>query len=228
MPNLLVTTITGDTSISFTSCLKQIYFFGLCIITEFYLLTTMAYDRYVAICIPLNYPLIMNKMTCILLATSSWLLGAIISLTLTMMMTKLSFYNAQEINHFFCDIQTVVHLSCSDTTNIIMFTTICGTLLGCFPFLLILTSYIYIISTILKIRTSAGRQKTFSSCSSHLMVVIVFCGTSLSMNMKTKSEDSEEVDQILSLFYIALVPALNPLVYSLRNREVLKAMKKCF
>ncbi|XP_053545683.1 olfactory receptor 1-like [Bombina bombina] len=228
LPKLLVTTVTRDTSISITSCIVQMFFFTLCVVVEFLLLTSMAYDRYVAICIPLHYILIMSKMLCILLAFSSWFLGTILSLIFSLMVTKLTFCDVQDINHFFCDPQTVIKISCSDTTNIIMFTSIAGVLVGCCPFILIITSYIYIISTILKIQTSDGRSKTFSSCSSHLMVVILFYGTSLSMNMKPKSENSQKLDIILSLLYIALVPVLNPLVYSLRNRDVMKAMETCF
>ncbi|XP_053545685.1 olfactory receptor 1G1-like [Bombina bombina] len=228
LPKLMVTTVTRDTSICFSRCIVQMFLFASCVVVEFLLLTSMAYDRYVAICIPLNYILIMNKMVCILLAFSSWFLGAMMSLIFTLMVTKLTFCDVQDINHFFCDPQTVIKISCSDTTDIIMFTSIGGVLVGCCPFIFIITSYMYIISTILKIQTSGGRSKTFSSCSSHLMVVILFYGTSVSMNMKPKSENSQNIDIILSLLYIAVVPVLNPLVYSLRNREVMKAMKKCF
>ncbi|XP_053545684.1 olfactory receptor 1G1-like [Bombina bombina] len=228
LPKLLVTTLTGDTSISLSSCVLQMFLFALCVVAEFFLLTSMAYDRYVAICIPLHYILIMNKIVCILLAFSSWSLGTIASLIFTLMVTNLIFCDVQDINHFFCDPQTVIKISCSDTTNIILATSIAGVLVGFCPFVLIITSYIYIISTILKIQTSGGRSKMFSSCSSHLMVVILFYGTSLSMTMKPKSENSQKLDIILSLLYIAVVPVLNPLVYSLRNREVMRAMEKCF
>ncbi|XP_053545676.1 olfactory receptor 1G1-like [Bombina bombina] len=226
LPKLLVTTVTRDTRISITSCVIQMILFTICVAVEFLILTSMAYDRYVAICVPLNYILIMNKMVCILLAFSTWFLGGILSLIFSLMVTNLTFCDVHDINHFFCDPQTMIKISCSDTTNIIMFTSIAGVLCGCCPFVLIIISYIYIISTILKIQTSAGRSKTFSSCSSHLMVVILFCGTSLSMNMKPKSENSQKLDIILSLIYIAVVPVLNPLVYSLKNREVMKAIKK--
>ncbi|XP_053545689.1 olfactory receptor 1G1-like [Bombina bombina] len=228
LPKLLVTTLTGDTSISLSSCVLQMFLFALCVVAEFVLLSFMAYDRYVAICIPLHYILIMNKMMCILLASSSWFFGAIMSLIFTLMVNNLTFCDVQDINHFFCDPQTVIKISCSDTTSIIMYTSIVGVLVGCCPFLLIITSYIYIISNILKIQTSDGRSKMFSSCSSHLMVVVLFYGTSLSMNMKPKSENSQKLDIILSLLYIAVVPVLNPLVYSLRNREVMKAIEKSF
>ncbi|XP_053545687.1 olfactory receptor 1G1-like [Bombina bombina] len=228
LPKLLVTTVTRDTSICFSSCIVQTFFFASCVSVEFLLLTSMAYDRYVAICIPLKYILIMNKMVCILLAFSSWFFGAIMSLIFTLMVTNLTFCDVQDINHFFCDPQTMIKISCSDTTNIILFTSIGGVLVGCCPFILIITSYIYIILTILKIQTSGGRSKMFSSCSSHLMVVILFYGTSVSMNIIPKSENSQKLDIIISLLYIAVVPVLNPLVYSLRNREVMRAMKKGF
>ncbi|XP_053545696.1 olfactory receptor 1J4-like [Bombina bombina] len=224
LPKLLYITVTGDTSISFPGCITQMFLFVFCIGTEFYLLTSMAYDRYVAICIPLRYTLIMNKWVCVVLATSSWFSGAVISLSFSLLMSKLSFCKVKDINHFFCDPETVLNLSCSDTTNVRIFTTMVGAFFGWGPFILILTSYICIISTILKIRTSANKLKAFSSCSSHLMVVILYYGTSLGMNMKPKSEHSHEIDNLLSILYIAVVPVLNPLVYSLRNKDVLKAM----
>ncbi|XP_053545647.1 olfactory receptor 13F1-like [Bombina bombina] len=228
LPKLLVLTITGDSRISSIGCVTQMFLYGFCIDTEFFLLTSMAYDRFVAICIPLRYSIIMNQRTCALLAFFSWLAGALNSLMFSLQMTKLSFCNVQEINHFFCDLPTMMKLSCSDTTSIRIFVTADGILLGWFPFIMILTSYIHIILTILKIRSTAGRMKTFSSCSSHLMVVIIFCGSVLCLNMKPESEKSQELDKLLSILYIGVVPMVNPLVYSLRNREVLEAIKIVF
>ncbi|XP_053545672.1 olfactory receptor 5V1-like [Bombina bombina] len=196
--------------------------------SEFFLLTSMAYDRYVAICNALRYSLIMNRMVCILLATTCWIVGALNSLVINLMMSKLSFSKEQEVSHFFCDLQTVLKNSCSDTTIIKALVAMQGLFLGCCPFILILTSYMFIMLTILKIQTSVGRLKAFSSCSSHLMVVFLFYGTTLGLNMKPKSEDQQEIEKVLSMLYIAVVPVLNPLVYSLRNREVFRAMKTCF
>ncbi|XP_053545670.1 olfactory receptor 1E5-like [Bombina bombina] len=228
LPKLLAITITRDRSIFFSSCITQLFLFALCLVTEFFLLTSMAYDRYVAICNALRYSLIMNRMVCILLATICWIVGTFNSLLFTLMMSKLSFSKEQEVSHFFCDPQTVLKNSCSDTTIIKTLVTMQGLFLGCCPFILILSSYMFIIFTILKIQTSAGRLKAFSSCSSHLMVVFLFYGASLGLNMKPKSEDQQEIEKVLSMLYIAVVPVLNPLVYSLRNRDVFRAMKTCF
>ncbi|XP_053319805.1 olfactory receptor 5V1-like [Spea bombifrons] len=228
LPKLLAITITGDTWISFSGCITQMFMFVFCLDTEFFMLTTMAYDRYVAICIPLRYTLVMNKKVCCLMASSCWVVGGLNAMMHSILMSNLSFCDSQEINHFFCEIKTMLNLSSSDTSKIILLIFIEGVFIGCFPFVLIMTSYIFIISTILKIRTSSRRQKTFSSCSSHLTIVMLLYGTSLGFYMKSDSENSQEQDKVLSLLYIAVVPMLNPLVYSLRNKVVLRAMRKVF
>ncbi|XP_053545633.1 olfactory receptor 1019-like [Bombina bombina] len=226
LPKLLAITITGDTIISFSGCFTQIFLFAFCIDAEFFLLTSMAYDRYVAICIPLRYSLLMNKRVCAILISTSWFAGFLNSLMFTLLMLNLTFCNPQEINHFFCDAPTMLKLSSTDTAIIRTLISIEGVSLGLLPFILILTSYMYILSTILKIQSSSGRLKTFSSCSSHLTVVVLFYGTSLTLYMKPESGNSQELDKLLSMLYVIVVPMLNPLVYSLRNREVIKAMNK--
>ncbi|XP_053545648.1 olfactory receptor 1496-like [Bombina bombina] len=226
LPKLLAITITGDTSISFLGCITQIYLLAFCVGTEFFLLTSMAYDRYVAICIPLRYSLIISRKLCSLMISASWVGGFLNALVFCIIVSNLSFCNKREINNFFCDIIIFLKLSCSDITYILtLYIPIESLVFGLFPFSLIMASYICIISTILKIRTSSGRLKTFSSCSSHLTVVILFCGTFLGLNLKPKTEHSLETDKLLSMLYIGVVPMVNPLVYSLRNKEVLKSMK---
>ncbi|KAM4749146.1 olfactory receptor 13F1-like [Rhinophrynus dorsalis] len=225
LPKLMAITVTGDTRISFLGCATQLFLFIFCVTTEYLLLTFMAYDRYVAICFPLHYSLIMNKLICILTAAASWMIGALHSLIHSVLISKLSFCSFYEINHFFCDLKTVLKLSCSDITVIKALILMSTVLLGFLPFLLILTSYVFIISTILKIRTTAGRLKTFSSCSSHITIVLLFFGTAISLYTKPEYEQSQEHDKLLSLVYVALVPMLNPVVYSLRNKQVLTAMK---
>ncbi|KAM4642055.1 olfactory receptor 13F1-like [Discoglossus pictus] len=227
LPELLTIIIKADNRISFSGCMAQIFLFAVCLVTEFFLLTSMAYDRYVAICIPLRYSVIMNKRVCSILAAAPWLFGFLNSLMFTLLMSNLSFCNLSDINHFFCDAQTIVKLACGDTTCLRIFIPVECVLLGWIPFMLIMISYLHIISTILTIKTSAGRLKAFSTCSSHLVVVILFYGTSLSLNMKSRSDHSQETDKLLSVLYIAVVPILNPLVYSLRNKDVLKALNKC-
>ncbi|CAI9621208.1 unnamed protein product [Staurois parvus] len=145
-----------------------------------------------------------------------------------LLISKLSFYSSSEINHFFCHMKTILDISCSDSSGIAVLINVDGIVLGFFPLILILTSYIYILSTVMKINTSSGRLKAFSKCSSHLIVVLLFCLTSLTLNIKPESRFSQEQDKLLSMLYIGVVPMLNPLVYSLRNKEVLKVIKKYF
>ncbi|KAM4749109.1 olfactory receptor 1E16-like [Rhinophrynus dorsalis] len=225
-PKLLHITITGNSKISFQGCITQIFLFVMCVVNEFFLLTSMAYDRYVAICFSLHYSRIMNWRMCSMLAMNSWLISAINSLIYSFLMSKLSFCDVHEINHFFCDVKMILSLSCSDIAHMIQIIYMEAVFFGLIPFALILTSYVYIISTIVKINSSEGRLKAFSSCSSHLTVVILFYGTSLSLNTKPDSETFREQDKLLSMLYTLVVPMLNPLVYSLRNKQVLKAIKK--
>ncbi|XP_075061989.1 olfactory receptor 13F1-like [Mixophyes fleayi] len=225
LPKLLVITVTGNISISYPGCFMQIFLYVFCIGTEFFLLTSMAYDRYVAICFPLHYILLMNKKTCLTLTIFSCHIGTFNALMYPLLISKLSFSNSHEINHFFCHMKSILKLSGSDSSSIRVLITVDGGVLGSIPFILILTSYMYIIATIVKINTSSGRLKAFSNCSSHLIIVLLFCLTSLSLNMKPESELSQEQDKLLSMLYIAVIPMLNPLVYSLRNKEVLRAIK---
>ncbi|XP_075142314.1 olfactory receptor 5V1-like [Leptodactylus fuscus] len=225
LPKFLTITITKDSRISFPGCIAQMFLFTFCVGTEFLLLTSMAYDRYVAVCAPLHYPNIMSRVTCVLLALASWLLGFLTALVHSLMVSFASFCSSQDINHFYCDLKTVIGVASSDTTHIKTLLFAVCVLLGLFPFLLILTSYIFIIMTVIRIRSSEGKVKAFSSCSSHLTVVILFYGTPLSSYMIPESPHSQEKDKTLSLLYTAVVPLLNPLVYSLRNKDILAALK---
>ncbi|OCT90076.1 hypothetical protein XELAEV_18018691mg [Xenopus laevis] len=225
LPKFLAITITGNNSISFLGCMTQMYLYALCVMVEFLLLTSMAYDRYVAICIPMRYSLIMKKSVCVLLASVSWFIGATVSFLYCWLVVHLQFCDHQEIDHFFCDLKTILELSCSDTTNIKFVILMVCVFIGFLPFDLILISYGNIIYSVLKIRTSAGKLKIFSSCGSHLTVVVLFCGTSLILYMKPDSENSQEIDKLLSLLYVAVTPLLNPLVYSLRNKDIINVIK---
>ncbi|XP_075129329.1 olfactory receptor 1E16-like [Leptodactylus fuscus] len=225
LPKLLAIQITGETQISFLECLTQLFVFAACGDAEFFLLAFMAFDRYVAICIPLSYSTIMNKRVYVTLALISWTIGSSNSLQFVLLISRFPFCDPKHISHFFCDMRALIMTSCGDVTyvNIVILIEVC--IIGGFLFAMILASYAFIISTILKIKTSATRLKVFSSCSSHLTVVFLFCGTSLTVYIKPNSKSSTELDKFLSLLYVAVVPALNPLVYSLRNREVLNAFK---
>ncbi|OCT90077.1 hypothetical protein XELAEV_18018692mg [Xenopus laevis] len=225
LPKFLAITITGIDSVSFLGCITQIFIYGSCVMAEFLLLTSMAYDRYVAICIPMRYSLIMKKCVCVLLASVSWFIGVTNSFMYCRLISNLLFCDHHEINHFFCDLKSVLELSCSDNENIKTVIIVLCVVFGFLPFGLILISYGNIISSVLKIRTSAGKIKIFSSCCSHLTVVVLFCGTSLSLYMKPDSENSQEMDKLLSLLYVAVTPLLNPLVYSLRNKDIINAIK---
>ncbi|XP_002932815.2 olfactory receptor 1-like [Xenopus tropicalis] len=228
LPKLMAITITGDTSISFPGCITQLFLFITCTDGDFLLLAIMAYDRYVAICIPLRYHLIMNPRFCILLVAMSWIVCAANAMCFSFFISHLSFCRLLDINHIFCETISMLKLSCSDTTHIQTLIAVDAPLIGILPVGLILISYVYIIYTILKMRTSAARPKTFSSCSSHLTVVLLFSGTCLSLYMKPESGNSQEVDKLLSLMYLGFIPMLNPLVYSLRNRKVQSAAKIVF
>ncbi|KAE8619434.1 hypothetical protein XENTR_v10009767 [Xenopus tropicalis] len=226
LPKLMAVTVTGGSSISFYGCITQMFIFATCVTAEFFLLTFMAYDRYVAICIPLRYSVIMNKRSCRLFATLSWLGSSFNSLLYCFLIRDLPFCNIHEIQNFYCSPKTMIKLSCSDITYIETLMSIETTFMALLPLLLILASYVFIICAIIKIPISTGRSKTFSSCSSHLTIVIIFCGTGLSIYIKPESEYSPEQEMLLSLLYAGVVPMLNPLVYSFRNTDVLKAIRK--
>ncbi|KAE8619452.1 hypothetical protein XENTR_v10009785 [Xenopus tropicalis] len=228
LPKLMAITITGDTRASFPGCITQIFLFAFCACGDFLLLAIMAYDRYVAICIPLRYHLIMNPRLCILLMTTSWILCATSAMCYSLFISQLSFCRLFDINHIFCEPVSMLKLSCSDTTHIQILIIIELPLIAIFPFGLILTSYVYIIYTILKMRTTAARLKIFSSCSSHLTAVLLFGGTGIGLYTKPESNDSQDIDKMLFLIYLGFVPMLNPLVYSLRNRQVQSAAKNIF
>ncbi|KAG9465854.1 hypothetical protein GDO78_017635, partial [Eleutherodactylus coqui] len=225
LPNMLSIILTEYKMISFSGCITQLYFFMFCAVTENYILASMAYDRYVAICSPLHYLLIMTKKLCLIIAISCLTISAVNSLMLTLLISTLSFCYSHKINHFFCDIIPLLALSSSDTRSMKMIFSI-EDVVGSFNFLFILTSYVRIISTVLKIRASSGQLKALSSCSSHIITVLLFYGPSIFMYLKPESGDSKEQDKILSLLYVAVVPMLNPFVYSLRNKDVLGAAGK--
>ncbi|XP_073413302.1 olfactory receptor 13C8-like [Dendrobates tinctorius] len=225
LPKFLDFQITKKTRISFTGCFTQLFMSVACITTEFLLLSSMAFDRYVAICVPLNYAIIMNKKTCLLLSLSPWTIGALNSLLYVFLISRLWFCDSKHITHFYCDMKALLKISCSDIRYLNLVILSEGYTLGFIAFGMILLSYVFIISAILKIKTSAKRLKIFSSCSSHLTVVLLFCGSSLSVYMNPDSKSSTDIDLMLSLLYVAVVPALNPLVYSLRNKEVLAVLK---
>ncbi|XP_054440915.1 olfactory receptor 13D1-like [Pteronotus mesoamericanus] len=225
IPSMLKHFLSRKKTISFTRCVVQMsvsYTMGS---TECVLLAVMAYDRFVAICKPLRYPVIMNKALCIQMAALSWGLGFFNSLTQTILAIQLPFCGKNVINHFACEILAFVKLACTDIfVNEI--TIMLGNVIFLFcPLLLICMSYIFILSTVLRISSAEGRKKAFSTCSAHVTVVTVFYGTILFMYMKPKSKDSA-FNKLIALFYGVVTPMLNPIIYSLRNTEVHGAMRK--
>ncbi|KAM4038558.1 olfactory receptor 5V1-like [Anomaloglossus baeobatrachus] len=226
LPKLLSITLTQDNRISFSECIAQLYFFTFSAGCDIFVLTSMAFDRYVAICKPLQYTLIMNRRLCSTMSAFCWTFSALNSLLLTLLTSVLHFCNSHEIRYFFCDLKTMIALSSSDTTSREIFILIEDIILAFVPFSLTITSYVQIISTILKIRSPETRLKAFSSCTSHLTTVILFYGPILIVYLKPNSEHSQEQDNLISLLYVAVVPMLNPFVYSLRNKDVLIAFRK--
>ncbi|KAM6448864.1 olfactory receptor 8U3-like [Liasis olivaceus] len=226
VPKMMVGFLTDENTVSFSGCFLQFFCFGFLVATECYLLSVMSYDRYLAICKPLHYATSMKAKICIQLAASSWIIGLIAALILLSLMLKLTFCGPNEIDHYFCDTVPLIKLSCSDT-NLVELTSFIFTFVFTLPpFLLTCTSYIYIISTILRIPSSVGRKKAFSTCSSHLIVVSMFYGAIMIVYLLPKSKALSDINKILSLLYTVLPPVANPLIYSLRNKEVKNSIRK--
>ncbi|XP_053305961.1 olfactory receptor 1019-like [Spea bombifrons] len=223
---LLHILLTQHKTISFSGCMIQLYFFISLTCTEFLLLGAMAYDRYVAICHPLHYYILMTiKKSCVL-NIMVWVIGSCDTMAHTIVISKMSFCASHHIDHFFCDVTPLLKLSCSGTSNVEMITYINGSLLIFPAFLLTLTSYVLIISNILKIKSEEGRRKAFSTCTSHLTSVTMFYGTILCLYMRPTTSYSPSLDKYFSLIYVVMIPILNPIIYSLKNQDIKNALKK--
>ncbi|XP_045872842.1 olfactory receptor 5W2-like [Meles meles] len=225
-PKMLVDFLSEQKRIPYNLCAIQMYFFGVFADVECLMLAVMAYDRYVAICNPLLYTIAMSRKICIQLVSLAYCVGLVDSAIHTCCTFRLSFCNSKIINHFFCDIPPLLALSSSDTSinEIVMFTFI-GCVVGC-SIITVLLSYSYIIATILRMNSAEGRRKAFSTCASHLTAVAIFHGTLLFMYFRPSSSYSMDTDKMSSVFYTVVIPMLNPLIYSLRNKDVKGAMKK--
>ncbi|XP_015263782.1 PREDICTED: olfactory receptor 10A7-like [Gekko japonicus] len=226
VPKMLENLLSGNKSISFLGCAVQTYFTFFLGGSECFLLASMAYDRYVAICKPLHYHVLMNRKVCMGLAVASWLSGFFMSFGHTSMVFTMPFCDSNEINHFFCDIPPLLKLACGDTSRTEIAVFVVAMIFVTLPFILILMSYAGIIVTILGISSVEGRKKTFSTCSSHLIVVTLFYGSACIMYLKPNSTYSPNSDKYLSLFYTVVSPILNPIIYSFRNKEVKGALRK--
>ncbi|XP_004697293.1 olfactory receptor 11L1 [Echinops telfairi] len=226
VPLLLANLLSWGQVISFSACMTQLYFFVFFGATECFLLAMMAYDRYLAICSPLHYSFLMSSEICTKLVAISWLTGVGTGLLPSLMISKLDFCGPNRINHFFCDLPPLMQLSCSSiyVTELVIFFLSIAVL--CICFFLTLVSYVFIVSSILRIPSASGRMKTFSTCGSHLVVVTIYYGTMISMYVRPNAHLSPEVNKIISVFYTVITPLLNPVIYSLRNKDFKEAVRK--
>ncbi|XP_004585603.2 olfactory receptor 10AG1-like [Ochotona princeps] len=226
LPLMLVNLWTSKGNILLFACAVQMCFVLMLGGTECLLLTVMAYDRYVAICYPLQYPLIMNHKVCSHLVVFSWLSGVPVEIGQTFQIFSLPFCGSNQINHFFCDIPPILRLACGDTyvNETLVFTV--AVLFVLIPFVLILGSYKKIISTVWRLPSAAGRAKACSTCSSHITVVVLFFGSAIITYLRPTSQHYSRTDKFLSLFYTVATPLLNPMIYTLRNKDVMVALKK--
>nr|XP_042710933.1 LOW QUALITY PROTEIN: olfactory receptor 2AP1-like [Chrysemys picta bellii] len=226
IPRLLVSLVTGDKMISLSGCFLQLFVFSFLGATECFLLTGMSYDRYLAICDPLHYASNMSPRFSFLLAFASWALGFVAPSFTVIMASLLPFCGPHEINHFFCDLTAVLKLPCTDTSLIEIAALISASTISMIPFVLTITSYVYVILTILRIPSTTGRKKAFSTCSSHLIVVSMFYGALIIMYVAPSGNQSLDFNKVFSLLYTVVTPMFNPIVYSLRNQEVKDALRR--
>ncbi|XP_008845163.1 olfactory receptor 8K3-like [Nannospalax galili] len=225
-PKMLSSFVVDKNTISFYFCAVQLSFFIVFIVSEFFILSAMSYDRYVAICKPLLYTVFMSQRVCWALVTIPYLYGIFVSLLLTIKIFSLSFCGYNVISHFYCDGLPLLSLACSNTYEIEVITIILSVFNLMSSLLIVLVSYLLILIAILRMNSAEGRRKAFSTCGSHLTVVIIFYGTLIFMYVQPKSSHSFDTDKVVSVFYTLIIPMLNPLIYSLRNKDVKCALRK--
>uniref|UniRef100_M0R6W7 Olfactory receptor n=1 Tax=Rattus norvegicus TaxID=10116 RepID=M0R6W7_RAT len=225
MPKLLQNMQSQDTSIT-AGCLTQMYFFNLFGGLEIFLLVVMAYDRYVAICLPLYYTRIMSPKLCVCLVLMSWIFNVLYSMLHTLLLARLSFCDNNVIPHFFCDISALLKLACSDTSINELVILILGGLLMVIPFLLIIVSYVQIVFSILKVSSTRVIHKVFSTCGSHLSVVSLFYGTIIGLYLCPSANNFTMKEISIAMMYTVVTPMLNPFIYSLRNRDIKEALMR--
>ncbi|XP_008852454.1 olfactory receptor 10AG1-like [Nannospalax galili] len=226
IPRMLVDLYNQKGNISISECATQMCFILMLGGTECLLLTAMSYDRYVAICNPLHYALVMNHRVCVHLVASCWLSVIPVVIGQTYQIFSLRFCGSNRINHFICDIPPVLKLACGNTFINEIAVYVVAMVFVMVPFVLIIVSYGKIICTILKLSSAKGKAKAFSTCSSHLIVVVLFYGTASVTYLQPKPDQSESIGKLLSLFYTILVPLLNPIIYTLRNQDIMMALRK--
>ena len=223
VPKMLANVFNKDKTISFLECAVQFYLFCTCVVSEVFLLAVMAYDRFVAICSPLLYMVTMSQNLCVELVSCCYLGGTVCSLIHLCLVLEIPTYRSNVINHFFCDLPPLLSLACSDVTVNELFLYIVASFNEIITTVVILTSYLFILMTILRMRSAEGRCKAFSTCASHLTAIVVFHGTILFTYFQPNSEDA---DKVATVFYTVVIPMVNPLIYSLRNKDVKEALRR--
>lgn len=225
VPKMLANFLSSPGVISVPNCITQYYFFFSLAATELFILTTMAFDHYAAICRPLHYPLLLSPQTCGILAGVCWFMGFLCPMFPSFLLAKTSFCTPNQINHFFCDADQIFRLSCTDTYAIqavgYAFSTVI--ILGTLVFTM--ASYAQILATILGMASAAARRKTFSTCTAHLSVVTIYFGTLIFMYVRPAVKYESNINKIVAIFYSVITPLLNPLIYTLRNKDVKEALK---
>ncbi|XP_008145189.2 olfactory receptor 5L2-like [Eptesicus fuscus] len=226
VPKMLFNMLNKDKTISFLGCMVQFYLFCAYGITEVFLLAVMAYDRFVAICNPLLYMVTMSQNLCMELVSCCYLGGTVCSLIHLCLALEIPSFRSNVINHFFCDLPPLLSLACTDVSMNELFLYIVATFNEIITIVIILTSYLFILITILRMHSAEGRHKAFSTCASHLTAIVVLQGTLLFSYCRPNSGNSVDTDKVASVFYTVVIPMLNPLIYSLRNKDVKEALKK--
>ncbi|XP_063800095.1 olfactory receptor 11L1-like [Pseudophryne corroboree] len=226
VPKLLANLLLKSNNISFAGCMTQLFFFVTFGATECYLLLVMAYDRYLAICKPLYYSCLMDTSTCFQLVAGSWITGVLTGLIPVLLIARLDFCKSRQVNHFFCDIPPLLELSCGNiySTEISIFILSLVVLFS--SLLLTLVSYLFIVISIFQMKSNSSRSRTFSTCGAHLTVVLIYYGTMIFMYVGPHSKYSSELKKFVSVFYTVVTPGLNPIIYSLRNKEFKVSAKK--
>ncbi|XP_008067513.1 olfactory receptor 2M4 [Carlito syrichta] len=226
VPKMAFNYLSGNKSISLAGCGTQIFFYVSLLGAECFLLAVMAYDRYVAICHPLRYTILINQKLCVFMIVASWILGSLDGVIVLAAALLFSYCSSLEIHHFFCDVAALLPLSCTDTSSFEKLLFICCVVMLIFPVLVIILSYSRVLRAIILLGSGKSRHKAFTTCSSHLSVVGLYYGAAMFMYMRPASNHTLDQDKMVSAFYTILTPMLNPLIYSLRNKEVTRALKK--
>ncbi|KAM4691775.1 olfactory receptor 11L1-like [Rhinophrynus dorsalis] len=226
VPTLLHSILLGGKILRLLSCIIQLYFLSASTITECLLLSVMSYDRYLAICYPLHYTSLTDFQICIILAIWPWILGFTLSVITSVTISKFNFCNDNIIDHFYCDLPPIQKLSCSDTFSLDLLAYLCSVPIFILPCCVIIGTYIYIFLAIIRIPSTTGKQKAFSTCSSHLIVVGAFYGTLITKYMIPSEGYSSLLTKIISLLHTVITPLFNPIIYSLRNQDIRTALRK--